>query len=106
MKNDISKVVFSILIAVAITVICYTTLKTYDKYLMDKLMKNPGIAEGLVYDKAYIKGQTIKVSYIVDSKTYYTSREASIEEEEAIKVGDHLTVKYEKGNPDNSIIIW
>jgi hypothetical protein len=106
MINDIKKILFSILIAVIIVVILYGAIKVYSDYMEGRIMKNPEIIEGVVYGKDYIKGQTIKVSYIVDSKTYYTSREASIEEEEAIKVGDHLTVKYEKGNPGNSIIIW
>ena len=106
MTNDIKKILFGIIFAGVLTAILYTSAKIYIDYMEGRIMKNPGIIEGVVYDKEYIKGQSVKVTYIVDDKTYYVSRGATIEEEKAIKVGDHLTVKYEKGNPGNSIIIW
>lgn len=106
MISDIKKILFGILFAGAFTAILYTSAKAYVDYKKGRIMKNPEIIEGIVYDKDYIKGRGIKVIYTVDGRTYYVSRGASIEEAKAIKVGDHLIVKYEKGNPGNSIIIW
>jgi lipopolysaccharide export system protein LptA len=106
MINDIKKILFGILFGVAFGAILYTSIKVYTDYKISKIMENPETIEGIVYDKDYIKGRGIKVIYTVDGRTYYVSRGASIEEAKAIKVGDHLTVKYEKGNPGNSRIIW
>ncbi|RZJ63639.1 MAG: hypothetical protein EOO45_20725 [Flavobacterium sp.] len=64
---------------------------------LNRLNEESKYIKGIVIQKTVYKGRHIRVKYVIDNKQYIES--AGYDENDVIKLGDSISIRYSTGNP-------
>ncbi len=104
MKKKYFGAIFAVSISLLLIIFIFFSIKKYRQYSISLIDNNPATTIGKVVDLSNYKGITVKVEYYVNDVQYILSEGISRNQLESLNIGDSIAVKYEKSNPDNSIL--
>ncbi|MBI1223754.1 MAG: hypothetical protein GC192_00840 [Bacteroidetes bacterium] len=103
--KKLTAITCGLFIPIMLIILIFLQLEITHRRELKTIEKHPAFIKGLVVDITNYKGKSIKFEYIVNGKKYVNSygRLPQVIFND-IKIGDSIEIKYDKSNPQNSII--